>query len=87
MQYEVSKTLAARRNLLQIEVQSYTGQTISRRCTKENLNFINISVLNKYVNNKIFDNFWYLNREKNMKKKTYIGFIVSLTTGKVEQYQ
>ena len=52
-----------------------------------NLNFINEAIFDKRVNNKIFDNFWYLTREKNLREKPYTGFVVSCTTSKVEKYQ
>ena len=52
-----------------------------------NLNFINETIFDKRVNNKIFDNFWYKTREKNLKEKPYTGFVVSQTSSQVEKYQ
>ena len=52
-----------------------------------NLSFINETVLDKKVDNAIFDNYWYKTREEQMKAKTYTGFIVSTETGRVEQYR
>ena len=52
-----------------------------------NLSFVNETVLDKQVDNAIFDNYWYKTREELMKAKTYTGFIVSTETGGVELYR
>ena len=59
---------------------------ISRKESKKNLHYINETVFGIKVNNKIFDNFWYLNREERMRAKPYTGFIINRHTGKVIDY-
>ena len=88
MHYQLRKVLAERRKLIFVEIRPYADQEVSRRRTKQNLNFVNQTTMGRTRNNTIFDNWWYRMRANELATSDYTGFVLCMDNNhEVQSYQ